>query len=115
MAGNFRLGVNVTAADGTTDSKPYAIDIARAPLILFATLPNARVGLVYNLTLSAQRGRAPYAWTLVSAPAALSLVTNTLGTRLTGTIGAAGQYPVVLRVTDASGAFAQRAFTLTAN
>jgi hypothetical protein len=114
-AGNFSFGVKVTAADGTTDAKAYTINIASPPQIPFTTLPAARVGLLYNLTLTAQRGQASYAWTLVSGPAALSLVTTTLGTRLTGTIGAVGLYPVVLRVTDASGAFAQRAFTLTVN
>jgi hypothetical protein len=114
-AGDFSFGVKVTAADGTTDLKAYTINMARAPLILFSTLPAARVGLLYSLTLSAQRGQVPYVWTLVSGPGGMSLVTNTVGARLTGTISVAGQYPLVLRVTDASGAFAQRAFTLTVN
>jgi hypothetical protein len=114
-AGTFSFSVRVRAADGTTDVKSYTITIARPPRIIFATLPAARAGLLYSLTLTAQLGRTPYVWTLVSAPVGLSVVTNTLGTRLTGTVAAAGQYPLVLRVTDASGASDQRAFTLTVN
>ena len=113
-AGTFNFGVRVRAADGTTDTSGYTIVIASPPQIVFSTLPTARAGIVYNLTLIAQRGRTPYAWTLVSGPAALSVVTNAQGTRLTGTM-AAGQYPLTLRVTDASGAVDQRNFTLTVN
>jgi len=111
--GSYAFGVQVKALDGTTDTASYTVTIASPPQIVFSTLPTARAGVIYNVTLTAQRGRTPYQWTLLSGPAGLSLVSSSAGTRLTGTLVVAGQYTVVLRVTDASGAFDQRAFTLT--
>jgi dienelactone hydrolase len=72
----------------------------------------ATSGSTVNLALAASGGTAPYTWTLEAGtlPAGITLGTNGI---LTGSSALTGIHNFTARVTDALGATATRAFTLT--
>jgi hypothetical protein len=79
--------------------------------ITTTTLPDAKVGKPYNVTLAASGGSTPYRWTVVDAlPAGLTLDSAT-GV-LSGRAATAGTYGFTVRVTDTNGASDDQAYTL---
>jgi hypothetical protein len=81
-----------------------------------ASLPPARVGAAYLVDLAGTGGSAPYTWSL--APASGGLPSG-LSVRFDGTLGGQpeagtdGVYDIIVRLTDGSGRYAERALTLT--
>jgi large repetitive protein len=110
-AGTFSVSVTLTDKAGASATQNYTVKINPPPGIATASLPTAEVGRPYNFTLTKTGGTPPYTWSLVSAPAWLSIGATT-GT-LTGTPPASGAPNVTIRVTDAAGASAQTTYTLT--
>lgn len=111
-AGEYTLVLGVKDAQGAEDSNPYALRVWPSPAVSTATLPAARVGLGYSFQLAATGGQAPLTWSMVDGamPPGLALAED--GT-LAGTPTGLGDYPLTLRVRDANGAQAQRAFSIT--
>lgn len=77
-----------------------------------ATLPNGTVGTIYNQTVTASGGTAPYtfATTVGSLPNGLTL---TSGGTLSGTPTVTNTFNFTITATDASGATGSRAYTVT--
>ncbi|MGP8200630.1 MAG: choice-of-anchor tandem repeat GloVer-containing protein [Limisphaerales bacterium] len=83
------------------------------PIITTASpLPEGALGVVYSQTLAATGGTPPYAWSLVSGalPAGLSL--SSAGV-ISGTPGTAKTASSKVKVTDESGLFSTKVFSLT--
>lgn len=78
------------------------------------SLPSATVGTAYTANLTADGGKAPYAWSVTSGdlPAGLALASD--GT-LSGTPTAEGEATVTVKVTDAGALVASKSLTLTVN
>ncbi|MGR9051353.1 MAG: S8 family serine peptidase [Gammaproteobacteria bacterium] len=76
------------------------------------TLPNGFVDNIYNASLIATGGTAPYSWQIASGalPAGLSLASNG---DISGTPSQAGTANVTVRVTDAHNTIASRALSIT--
>lgn len=84
---------------------------SRAPVIVtsrFAAVP----GLPYQLALAAREGLAPYSWTVAAGALPAGLTLDASGT-ISGTPLAPGSSGFTLRVRDAAGVAALRAFTFT--
>ncbi len=85
------------------------------PLPLFsltpATIPLGEVGLSYvSTTLVASGGTAPYTWSATGLPGGLSMTTS--GT-ISGTPTAAGTFPIVVTVVDATAEAASADYSVT--
>jgi hypothetical protein len=85
---------------------PTCPAISLAPL----TLPNGTAGVAYSQAITGSGGTAPYSVVTSSAlPAGLTL-TPTGG--LTGTLATAGTFTFSIRITDATGCFFERSYTM---
>ncbi len=91
---------------------------ADSVVIETVSLADGVVGQPYSSQLTATGGTSPYAWQIVSNPfssLSLSPVSGAV-VNLTGTIlECAGDYDVVIRVTDDADRIDERTFTLTVN
>ncbi len=101
-----------TAAPVVTLSRSYTMSVVPAPIIVAPpVLPDATLGNVYNQTITASGGTAPYTFTVSgSLPPGLTLLPN--GT-LVGTPGAVGSYPFVIHATDSLGATGGQAYNIS--
>lgn len=120
-AGTYTFTVQATDTTGSTDAETFTITVvnpAQPPAGALAistpgTLPTAQHGHAYSTTLGATGGTPPYTWSLVSGalPTGMSLSGNTIS----GTSDTRTTFRFTLRVTDAAGATADRAFSLLVN
>jgi CSLREA domain-containing protein len=94
------LPMNPGSKAFTNDFNVTGVSVNLSP----STLPSGTVGSVYNQTISATGGTAPYAYTLTSGslPAGLSLNSST-GV-VSGTPNASGAFPITINAADSSAA-----------
>ena len=91
--------------DARTDTKTLALDVVTPLAVTAPTLPAAEVGHALKpTTVAATGGRAPYAWTLVGAPAWLTI--DPASSAISGTPDAAGSFPLQVVAKDVYGATA---------
>jgi len=107
----FTLRYNDAA--GAVLTKSHRLRIVPAVTINTIRLPIGRVGRRYIASVLSTRGKRPYSWSLVSGVLPAGLTFDPVTGRITGTPLAAGSADLVLRVTDALGATAQKQLTLT--
>jgi hypothetical protein len=95
--------VQITDAEGTTDSRQLSIHIAPIPPpdVTTTSLPEGAVGVSYNQVLTANEGTPPYQWSIASGqlPQGLSL---TAAGELIGTPTQSGGFGFTVRVEDAT-------------
>ncbi|WP_447096819.1 putative Ig domain-containing protein [Pseudomonas sp. CF10PS3] len=92
-----------TNAAGTSSPATVTITVTAPTLVITpATLGTFTVGSVFNATLSASGGDAPYTFNVNSLPSGLSLNTST--GQISGTPTVAGAYSFTATVTDSNGA-----------
>lgn len=83
--------------------------------IVPAQLPQGTIGASYSEAITGTGGTAPYVATLVSGSLPAGLRWNASTGTIGGTPTAAGQYPIVLAVSDANNVVYSQSFTLTIN
>jgi hypothetical protein len=119
-AGSYTFTAQVTDSLGSTDAETFTITVVdpqpQAGTLAISnasTLPAAKRGHTYSVSLTATGGTPGYTWSLLSGalPAGVRLSGNTI----TGTPTTRTTYRFTLRVTDAAGATADRAFTIAVN
>ncbi|MFZ1830113.1 MAG: putative Ig domain-containing protein [Candidatus Competibacteraceae bacterium] len=117
--GVFVFTVGATDSKGVKGQSTFTITVntAQAPTIATESpLPNATPGTFYTALLTATGGTLPYSWTIEAPstlPASLALNASTGALSGTPTSTDVGNYNFIVRVTDANGAFALKAYTLT--
>jgi hypothetical protein len=128
-AGSTTISATLSGTVVPAGSTTLTVQAAPAPLaITTSSLPDARVGVVYEIqpgtpvTLAATGGTPPYAWSISSGslPPGLSLTLGTglnLGVGVIGgtplsTASTAAPYRFTEQVSDAVGAKATKAFTI---
>jgi len=111
QAGAFQFELEVQSG-GAARTRGFSITISKAALsIVTKALPDAVVGAYYSQAVQATGGSAPYTWRLAQGalPAGISLTPPNIA----GTPNSAGSSSFVLQVTDADGATATAALSLT--
>jgi hypothetical protein len=109
-AGQFALTVQVTDSAAATAAKEFAIAVSAAVAITTGGLPDGKAGSKYSASLEASGGTPPYTWSVASGSLPAGLTLN--GPQITGTPASAGTASFAIRVADASGASASKAFSI---
>lgn len=118
--GDFSFTVEVRDLAGTTAKKTLTIAIepaeAEALAVITTSLPSAVSGMAYEAVMTAGGGSLEdYRWSVSSGalPVGLTLAAGgTPSTSIEGTTAEFGSFDFTVRVTDSTGAFAEREFTL---
>ena len=112
--GKFSFGIRVTDAAGATADRNFSVNVTGGLIISSApVLPGGSVGVVYNYSLSAAGGQAPYRWAVSAGSLPAGLVLDAVSGTLSGTVSAAGSWDFTVQVTDAAGATGTKQFSLT--
>jgi hypothetical protein len=118
--GTYTFTAQATDGTGATDAETFTITVVApqqpapgALAISNASMPGGQRGKAYSVTLTATGGSPGYTWSLLSGtlPNGLRLSGNTI----TGTPTTRATNRFTLRVTDAAGASADRAFSIAIN
>jgi len=109
--GSSTFTLKVTDSIGGTSSQTYTVVIASVPVITTTSLPNGKMGVLYNAVLTATGGTAPYTWSVAAGllPTGVGLGTST-GT-ISGTPLTAGTYNVTVQAVDSAGQVVSKALS----
>jgi len=110
-SGTFTFEASVTDAHGAVNRAEFTFEVRPAAPVFFTTeLPPAYVSQPYRFTLAAEGGIQPYTWSRAQGAFPPGITLSAAG-ELTGTSSTAGTATFTLKVEDARGQSAQRAFT----
>lgn len=98
--GSFSFTVKVEDPLGASSSSALTLEVVDTPEILTVTVPDWTAGQHVSLNLSAERGTAPYKWTLVGGALPSGAQLDADSGALSGTIAAAGSGSMQVRVAD---------------
>jgi len=112
-AGPFTFTVQVSDANGQTDTATYTATITQTTITTVA-LPNGKVGNAYSKTMAANSGTAPYSWTVTGGALPTGLSLSSSGA-ISGTPTVAGTVSVTIRATDANGITDTQVYNLKVN
>jgi hypothetical protein len=114
-AGTSNFTVKVADAAGGTTTKAFALTI-NATLAITTTSPlkSGDVGTAYSISFAATGGTSPITWSVSAGTLPAGLTLNAAGV-LSGTPTTAGTSNFTVKVADAIGASATKAFALTIN
>ncbi|OFW03357.1 MAG: hypothetical protein A3G20_05600, partial [Acidobacteria bacterium RIFCSPLOWO2_12_FULL_59_11] len=112
-SGASTFTVQVTDANGATATQALTVTIYAAVSITTATLPDGTIGAAYSATVNVNGGKNPLVWGLLSGALPTGLALNSSTGAITGTPTASGTYNFSIQVTDANGAIATQAYTVT--
>ena len=111
-AGTYLFSLSATDASGRTASQSYTIAVDAA-LTNTTTRPNdGIVGSVFNQTLTATGGLAPYTWGIYSGTLPAGLTLNPATGIISGTPTSATTQPVVISVQDSYGRVVYNQFNI---
>ena len=113
QAGPAGFTLQVTDAGGATATRACTIDVATPLSIITETLPGAALGQPYSELLRATGGTPPYSWSTSAGALPPGLSLNSTEGRVSGSATQTGSFSSTIRVTDATGMFAERPITLT--
>src|SRR5579871_3981500 len=112
IAGSSTFTVTVTGADAASGSATLSIVINPAVSVTTTILSSGTAGMPYSQTLTSSGGTGAITWSLDSGTLPDGLSLSSTGA-ITGTPTAMGAFNFTVRATDAVGASAVRALTVT--
>ncbi len=109
--------VQVTDANGVSDTQSLSITVNSAPTITTTSLAVATDGQTgYSQTLAATGGTTPYTWSISSGTLPTGLTLSATSGVISGNVGSgAGSKTFTVQVKDANGVSASLPLTLTVN
>ncbi|MCW2495751.1 putative Ig domain-containing protein [Jatrophihabitans sp.] len=108
----FTVAAQNLAGTGPQSGPSPVVTPNVSPTLAFAAPPPGEVAVAYSRLLAVTNGTSPFAWSLASGTLPAGLALNPSTGLLSGTPTAAGSFPAVIQVTDASGQTATEAVTL---
>lgn len=100
--------ITVTLRSDPTKTASAVVTIGSRVLAITTTaLPGGSVGLAYSASLTADGGKVPYTWSMVSGVLPAGLVLNTAGV-ISGTPTEIGTASFIVQVVDSSGVLARK-------
>jgi len=105
----FAIGVTDSAAGYV--EKGFTIELLPPLEIATAALPSGQQAVAYSSSISASGGKPPYSYALFAGVMPKGVVLSTSGT-ISGTAREAGAFAITIKVTEATGRTATKAFTL---
>lgn len=99
-------------APPTPEPEPEPEPAAGPPAISTSSLPDARVGAAYDVTLAATGGTPPYTWSLASGALPAGITLDQGSGRLSGTPATSGSFAFSVRVAGADGTSATRSLSI---
>lgn len=113
-AGTYTFSIRATDANGCFVERSYTLTIntATCPSIILnpPAIPQPRLESVYNVTVTATGGTAPYSYSIASGTMPPGLTFSSSGS-FNGTPTALGTYIFTIRATDANGCTGERTLT----
>ncbi len=109
--GPVNFAIRVTDLTGASTSKAFALTVVPAVTITTASLPGGTVGVAYTQALAVANGQGPYAWSVSGGALPTGLVLTAATGALSGTPTIAGPFSFTIKVTDALGGTATRAYS----
>jgi uncharacterized protein YhjY with autotransporter beta-barrel domain len=111
-SGPSTFTIRATDVNGNIGTRSYTVNVGGNSLTINpATLPAAPKGRAYSQALGAVGGAASYTFALQSGSLPPGLSVNAAG-QITGTPASEGSFTFTMRVTDGSGSFGTRTYTL---
>ena len=110
-SGTSNFTVRVVDAFGVAATRNLSLAISSPVSVATANLPSARINRAYNRSLSASKGVAPYAWSLVGGALPTGLTLSSAGV-ISGTPTVSGLFNFTVQVRDSYGVTATRALSL---
>lgn len=111
-SGSFSFTIQVADAASQRTSVALTLTVNASLTIVTASLADAVVGVAYSQQLTGSGGSPPYSWSLASGSLPAGITLDPASGAVGGTPGAAGNASFTVRLTDSSGAQANRAFTI---
>lgn len=112
-AGTFSFTVRATDVAGAVATKALSIVIAQALSITTSSAPGGSTGISYSTSLVATGGTTPYSWTITTGSLPNGLILNASSGTISGTPTTVGTFNFTVRVSDAIGATASKALSIT--
>jgi FtsP/CotA-like multicopper oxidase with cupredoxin domain len=110
---SFTVQVTDSSVPAQVATKALSINVIAGPTITTTSLPNGEVSIAYNQPVTATGGITPYAWSVTAGSLPPGLTQNPTTGAISGTPTTAGAYSFTVRITDAVGGFATKAFSIT--
>lgn len=109
--GSQTFGVQVTDANGKSQTKVLSLNVINGLAVTSATLADGYVGAAYSQALTASGGKTPYTWSIASGtlPAGIALTDDTIK----GTATSSGTSSFTVQVTDSAGQSSPKQLSLT--
>jgi hypothetical protein len=112
QSGSFNFTVRVSDSSGSFTTKAFSLTVTAPLTITTDSLPGGTAGSAYSQAFAATGGIPPYTWSVAPATLPSGLALSASGV-LSGAPTQGGTSNFTVRVTDASGAFTTKIFTLT--
>jgi len=102
VAGVYDFTVRVTDEDSYTDDRALSISVYDDVNITTTTMPDASYGLMYNQYVSAEKGKAPYTWSIDSGSLPTGMSLDASSGLVSGECWSEGTWNFTVKVTDSA-------------